>query len=177
MNHQPFRDWLFTDENLSEAQTQALQNHLSSCESCSQLVSSWKEIETTFRKFPQVEPASGFALRWRVHLAEYQSTQKSRTGWLTIGVTALIVICLSVLLITQLFTLLHEPGPYLAMWLNNLVSLASVYYLLHNLVLSNSWSIPLYTIAGMFFVIGFTSFMSVLWLTAYRKLSLARRVA
>jgi hypothetical protein len=177
MNHQPFRDWLLTDENLSDAQTQALQNHLSSCESCSQLVSSWKEIETTFRKFPQVEPASGFALRWQAHLDEYQSTRKARMGWLTIGATGLIVICLLVLLITQLFSILHAPGPYLAIWLNNLVSLAGVYYLLHNLVLSNSWSFPLYTIVGMFLVVGFTSFMSVLWLTAYRKLSLARRVA
>ena len=37
MNHQPFRDWLLSDEQLSTEQTQALQDHLSSCETCSQM--------------------------------------------------------------------------------------------------------------------------------------------
>jgi hypothetical protein len=176
MNHQPFREWLLSDEQLSTEQTQALQAHLSSCESCSQVESAWKEVELAIRKTPQVEPASGFTLRWQEQLVEYQSHHQSRSGWLTIGATALIATGLSVLMITQLWALIQAPGPYLAVWLNRLVSVISVYYILQNLVRSTTWSIPVYTFIGMFFLVGIISFMSVLWLTAYRKFSLARRV-
>jgi hypothetical protein len=177
MNHQPFRDWLLADEQLSTEQTQALQDHLSSCESCNQMVSAWKEVELAIRKNPQVEPASGFTLRWQEHLVEYQSHQLSRKGWLTISATALIAACLSVLLITQLWSLIQAPGPYLSVWLNRLVSVITIYYLVQNMIHSSSWSVPIYTFIGMFFLVGIISFMSVLWLSAVRKFSLARRVA
>jgi hypothetical protein len=176
MNHQPYRDWLLSDEYLSAAQTQALQEHLSSCESCSQIETSWKEVEFAIRKYPPVAPALGFTFRWQEHLAQYQSHQQSRTSWLTIGGTALLSTCLLLLLITQLWSLIQAPGPYLALWLNRLVSAISVYYLFQNMVRSYSWSIPIYTFVGMFFLVGIISFMSVLWLSAYRKFSLARRV-
>jgi hypothetical protein len=176
MNHQPFREWLLSDEQLTTEQTQALQAHLSSCESCSQMESTWKEVELAIRKNPQVEPASGFTLRWQEYLVEYQSHQQSRKGWLTIGATAIIATCLLALLITQLWSLSQAPGPYMVVWLNRLVSVISVYYLLQNVVGSNSWSIPIYTFIGLFFLVGIISFMSVLWLSAYRKFSLARRV-
>lgn len=177
MNHQPFRDWLLSDENLTTAQTQSLQEHLSSCESCSQIESSWKEVEMAIRKFPQVEPASGFTFRWQEHLAEYHSRQQSRKSWLTIGATALIATFLLVILVVLIWSLIQAPGAYLQIWLNRLVSLVSVYYLLQNMISSYSWPIPIYTFIGMFFLVGCISFMSVLWLTAYRKFSLARRVA
>ena len=176
MNHQPFREWLLTDEKLSIDQTQALQDHLSSCESCSQMESAWKEVELAIRKAPQVEPESGFTLRWQDHLVEYQSNQQSHRGWLTITATTIIASGLLVLMVTQLWSLIQEPGAYLTVWLNRLVGVISVYYMLRNIVSAGSWSIPLYTFFGMFFLLGIISFMSVLWLTAYRKLSLARRV-
>jgi hypothetical protein len=177
MNHQPFRDWLLSDDQLSIEQAQALQDHLSSCEACSQMESAWKEVEGVIRKNPQIEPASGFTLRWQEHLVEYQSHQQSRRSWLTIGATAFIATGLLVLLVTQLWSLIQAPGPYLAVWLNRLVSVISIYYLLQNIVSSSSWSFMVYTFIGMFFLVGIISFMSVLWLTAYRKFSLARRVA
>jgi hypothetical protein len=177
MNHQPFRDWLLSDDHLSAVQIKELQNHLDTCESCSHIESSWKEVELALRKSSQVEPASGFTVRWQEHLAEYQLHQQSRNSWLTIMVTALIATSLLVLLITQIWSLIQAPGPYLEIWLNRLVGVISVYFLLHNMINSYFWSIPIYTFVGMFFVVGFISFMSVLWLTAYRKFSLARRVA
>jgi hypothetical protein len=177
MNHQPFREWLLSDEQLSYEQSQALKDHLSSCETCSQMESAWNEVELTIRKFPPVEPSSGFTLRWQEHLVEYQYHQQSRKGWLSISATAFIATCLLVLLITQLWSLIQAPGPFIVIWLNRLVSVISIYYLLQNIVSSNSWYIPAFTFVGMFFLIGFISFMSVVWLIAYRKFSLARRVA
>ncbi len=176
MNHQPFREWLLSEEPLSTDQSLALQDHLSICEVCSQVESALKEVEFAIRKVPQTEPASGFTLRWQEHLAEYQSRQRSRWGWVSIAATTLIATGLIILMITQLWSLIESPGPFLALWLDRLVSIASVYYLLRNIAGAYTWSTSLYTFLGMFFLAGIISFMSVLWLTAYRKFSLARRV-
>lgn len=175
MNHQPFKELLGSEETLSAEQNQALQDHLSACDSCKQVETALREVEFAIRKIPQVEPASGFTARWQEHLVEYQSHQQSRWGWVSIAATTLIATGLLVLLISQLWSLIEAPGPYLAMWLNRLVGLASLYYMIRNVASSFSWSIPLYTFLGMFFLVGIISFMSVLWLTAYRKFSLTRR--
>ena len=61
MDHQPFRNWLLSEEQLSAEQNQSLQEHLASCESCSQFKSSWKELDLFIPKFSsQVAPECGF---------------------------------------------------------------------------------------------------------------------
>jgi len=177
MNHQPYRDWLLSEEQLSVEQSLVLQEHLRTCESCSQIESAWKELEGVIqRSARQVEPASGFTERWQARLAEHQYHQQKLRGWLTIGVTSLIVTSLLVLLITQLWSLIQAPGPYLAEWLNRVVGVISIYYTIQNLVSPYSWQIPVFTFIAMFFLVGIISFMSVLWLATYRKFSMVRRV-
>jgi hypothetical protein len=176
MNHQPYRDWLLSEQDLSNEQLQALQDHLRSCESCGQIESSWMELEMVLQKsLDQVEPASGFTERWQAHLADYQYHQQKRSGWLTISATALIVTSLLVLLIAQLWSLLQSPGLYLAEWINRVIGVISIYYTIQNLVSPYSWQIPVYTFITIFFLVGVISFMSVLWLATYRKFSMARR--
>lgn len=175
MNHQPFREWLVSEESLSTEQSQALQDHLSTCDSCSQVESALKEVELAIRKVPQVEPALGFRMRWQEHLSEYQSHRQSRLGWISIAATVLIATGLLVVLATQLWSLIEAPGPFLAVWLDRLVGIAAMYYLLRDVASSFTWSTSFYTFIGMFFLMGIISFMSVLWLVAYRKFSLARR--
>lgn len=176
MNHQPYRDWLLSEEQISDEQSQALHDHLQTCESCSQIDSAWVELEAAIKKsVTQVEPASGFTERWQAHLAEYQSRQQKRKGWLIISLTTLIVTALLVLLITQLWSLIQAPGPYLAEWLNRVVGVVSIYYTIQNLVSPYSWQVPVFTFIAMFFLVGIISFMSVLWLATYRKFSMVRR--
>jgi hypothetical protein len=176
MNHQPFRNWLLSEEELSAEQTQSLQEHLATCESCAQIKSSVKELDVLFDNTPQVSPTPGFAQRWQSHLIEYQAFQQRRRGWITIGATALIAIVLLAILVTQVWQLIQAPGPYIIVWLDRLISVISVYFLVQNVIGSISWSTPLFTFITMFFLLGMVSFMSVLWLAAYKKISLARRV-
>jgi len=56
------------------------------------------------------------------------------------------------------------------------ISVLSIYFLIHGAIGSISWSTTLITFIALFFLVGTVSFMSVLWLTAYKKFSLARRV-
>jgi hypothetical protein len=176
MNHQPFRDWLLSEDELSSDQSDLLQEHLKSCDSCSEIESAWLEVESACRKIPQVAPASGFTDRWQLRLAEYQNRKQKYHGWLTFGLTVLIVTSLSVILVTQFWSLLQAPGPYLAAWFSRFVDLISIYFSLQNRINPFYWDIPVYTFVGMFFLVGIASFMSVLWLAAYRKLSFVRRI-
>jgi hypothetical protein len=175
MNHQHFRDWLLSEEKLSADQIQQMQEHLQSCESCSQTEVAWLEVESAFRKVSRVQPAPGFTNRWQTHLAEYKVHKQKRTGWVTIGFIVVIIISLLGLLITQLWSLLQAPGPYLAEWFTRIFNLVAIYLTLQDMFRSVSGTVPLY-IGGMFFLVGIVSFMSVLWLATYRKLSLARRI-
>jgi len=175
MNHQPFRDWLLSEEKLSASQILQMQEHLQSCESCRQTEEAWLEVESAFQKIPQVLPVPGFTDRWQTHLTEYKKHKQKRAGWITIGFTVVIIISLLGLLITQLWSLIQAPGPYLVEWFTRIFSLVTIYLTLQDMFRSISGTIPLY-IGGIFFLLGIVSFMSVLWLATYRKLSLARRI-
>jgi multidrug efflux pump subunit AcrB len=174
MNHQPFRDWLLSEEQPSIEQSKALQDHLQTCDSCSQIESAWKELEPVILTSPQLEPAPGFTRRWLVTLDKYQSRQQSRRAWVTIGVTAVMVTSFLALLLGQLYSMLQTPESYLVVWLNRMVDVISIYYAIGNLS-SFSGSIPVYGFIGLVLLVGIISFMSVLWLTAYRVFSMSRR--
>jgi hypothetical protein len=176
MNHQPFRDWLLTDEKLSADQVHELQVHINSCASCKQIGSAWQEVESTLHKAPQVQPEPGFINRWQAHLAEYIERKQKRRGWMMIGLTSIIIIALLGIVSNQLWSLLQTPGPFLVVWFTRILSLVTIYYTLQDLLSSFTGSISLITLTAVFFLVGFASFMSVLWLATYRKLSYARRI-
>ena len=127
-------------------------------------------------KAPQVQPASGFTIRWQAHLAEYLERKQKRRGWMMIGLTTIIIFALLGMVTSQLWLLLQTPGPFLVVWFTRILNLVTIYYTLQDLLSSFTGSIPLMTLMSVFFLVGFTSFMSVLWLATYRKLSYARRI-
>ena len=175
MDHQPFKDWMFAREELSPDQARTLQEHLQACESCRQSESAWSEVELSFRRVPLVMPAPGFTTRWLSLKAQHQARLQKRKGWISIGFTVLIVASLVILLGVQIWSLVQAPGPYLAEWMNHLVGLIAIYFRFQDIFSSYTPGITLYTFLGLFLLTGIVSFMSVLWLATYRKLSMARR--
>lgn len=175
MNHQPFRGWLLSEDELTVEQARALQEHLRSCEACSQIESSWNQLEAVISRSIQFEPAPGFVARWQVRLVERQRYLQKQRSWYTIGATALIVISLGIILALQLWSLVEAPGPYMAAVFDRLVGVLSIYFTLRNFTSFYSLPGPLYTLVGLVLFSGLVSFMSVLWLATYRKFSMARR--
>lgn len=176
MNHQPFRDWLLSDRALSTDQSQLLQDHLQTCGACREVEVAWTEVESAIHKTRQVMPNPGFTSRWQSHLAEYQDRIQKRKGWISIGIIIPIVVLLLGVSAAQIWRLVQAPGPYLAAWFTRIVDLLSIYFSIQNFLNPVHWDLPIYTFIAMFFLTGFISFMSVLWLTAYRKFSMARRI-
>ena len=175
MNHQPFRSWLLSADELSTEQAQALKAHLQTCDSCRLVESSWKELEAVIDRSAQLEPVSGFVERWQVRLVEHQYHQQKLRGWYTIGATSLVVISLLVLVVLQLWSLIQAPDVFLAAWFNRLMGVLSIFFTLRNLAGLFSLPGPVYTLAGIVLLSGIISFMSVFWLATYRRFSMARR--
>jgi hypothetical protein len=177
MNHHPFREWLVMGEELSNEQNMALKQHLLDCESCREIQSSWKELEVEILRAPQVEPPAGFVVRWQANMVLHQQVLQRRKGWITIGATAMVVISLLVLLVIQIWSLLQAPDTFLATSFERLMAVLSIFFSFQNLAHSFYLPGPVYTLVGIVLLLGLISFMSVLWLATYRKISMSRREA
>ena len=176
MNHQPFRGWLLSEQELTIEQAKALKEHLSACDACCQIETSWKELELAIKRSPELEPAPGFVDRWQAHLVNHQMVQQKRKGWYTIGATSLITTSLLTLVVIQVWSLIQSPSAHLAAWFDRLVGLVAIFFTIQNIVSAYSLPSPVYTLVGGVFLLGMISFMSVLWLATYRRISMVRRV-
>jgi hypothetical protein len=82
MNHQPFENWLLSEDPLSEEDERAMQNHLVDCDQCNRLEDSWMEVASLFSEVPDFEPAPGFVNRWQINLkADRAATKAMQQRW------------------------------------------------------------------------------------------------
>jgi hypothetical protein len=82
MNHQPFENWLFSEEPLPKDDKRALRDHLVDCDRCSELEDAWLDVANLFAEVPEVEPAPGFVNRWQATLEADQAAIKAmRQRW------------------------------------------------------------------------------------------------
>lgn len=86
MSHQPFENWILTDEPLEPDQQQALETHLEGCEDCNTISNAWMEISETIAISQTPEPAPGFTQRWHNRLALRENQRQQQKMWmLTLG--------------------------------------------------------------------------------------------
>jgi hypothetical protein len=82
MNHQPFENWLLSEEPLSEDDERIMREHLLNCDQCRELEDSWLDIANLFADIPEVEPSPGFVNRWQATLESDQAAIKAmRQRW------------------------------------------------------------------------------------------------
>jgi hypothetical protein len=92
MNHQPFENWLFSEDPLSEEDERTLQDHLIDCDQCNSLEESWMEVASLFSEVPAVEPMPGFINRWQANLeadrAAIKAMQQRWQSWIVLVLIA-----------------------------------------------------------------------------------------
>ncbi len=82
MNHQPFENWLLSEDPLPEDDERALLDHLVNCDQCNELEASWLDVANLFVNIPDVPPAPGFVNRWQATLEADQAAIKvMRQRW------------------------------------------------------------------------------------------------
>ncbi|MDT8381216.1 MAG: zf-HC2 domain-containing protein [Brevefilum sp.] len=81
MSHQPFENWLFSDETIDPEDSEALEEHLKQCEQCLELSTALDQVFETISTAKTPEPSPGFTQRWYQNLAVYREKQQERRIW------------------------------------------------------------------------------------------------
>jgi hypothetical protein len=81
MNHQPFEEWIINDIKLNQEQERGLAEHLTTCQSCSQLAQSWQAVQQLMEVTSRKIPNPGFTKRWQAQLANKRVRQQRRLAW------------------------------------------------------------------------------------------------
>jgi hypothetical protein len=163
MDHQPFEEWLLTEETLTPQQKRQLTAHLQSCRSCSALA----EVDLAFRSVRQVEPAAGFVDRFQVRLVERKQALRRRNALGFILLALSVVGLLAALVWPVLRVAVESPVDLLTSWLSALFGFwASLQALLHagsvlfrvapGFVPIYIWAILLFGLAGWSLVWAFS---------------------
>jgi hypothetical protein len=183
MNHQPFENWLLSEEPLPEDGERALREHLAACNQCSEIEDAWLDVANLFAEIPEIEPAPGFVNRWQANLeTDRAATKAMRQRWQSWIVLVLIANGAALALIltgVQLFRTYTSLSDFVLSW---------VYRAATAIVLANGFQnafITLFrTIPGLIptaWWIGIAITLSVstlLWIVSMAKLtSLPRRIS
>ncbi len=171
MNHQPFENWLLSEEVLTPEQSKMLREHLWTCESCQHIDQSWAGVRQLMRKAEPVAPAPGFTLRWHDRLAEERRKKHQRQSWLLLGVTGGLALALCLVWLYQMLNLVGTPQQWLML---GIYQLSSLYFLWESSADTlSSFLRPLFgVIPFMLWIlaIGVVSIFGVLWIVAYQKI-------
>jgi len=128
MDHRPFEDWLLEDKALTADEKRLLNTHLRDCPSCTSLA----EVDLALKSVRVVEPAAGFAERFRVRLEARKRILRQRNFW---GFFVLVACALNLLALVAwplIEHLVHAPVDALTAWLSSILSFwASLQALLH----------------------------------------------
>ena len=79
---------LFSDEELSAKQKEALAEALTGSPSLAQLTSAWKELQGKFEVVETVSPAPGFVSRWQRYRIRREAEMQRKQVWITLSALA-----------------------------------------------------------------------------------------
>jgi anti-sigma factor RsiW len=178
MNHKPAIDWLFEDpDELSQIQSNELQEHLADCVSCQDLAESYRQLATALKKSEQVGPEAGFASRWQVRLQSSRAKAHRRQIMATLAFVSCGTLVLIGLLVSIAWPWLRSPDLLLWTWIYQLITLFTYVNALREVVVPAIWEIAdLMPLAAWVFGFGLLSEMAVLWVVSYRLLTNPRRI-
>jgi len=175
--HQPFEDWLVSERPLSPYQEQALREHLNACEACHDLKISLQGLDRLFKAAPQARPKPDFTTRWLARQSAERMARQRRQAWTLFGIVLVNALALLSLLGSQVAAVLNSPTQVLlirAYFVSVAVALADLVTSLFVPGRALPFGLP---VVGLMLFTGVASFVSVLWLVAYRQLtSNTRRV-
>lgn len=175
--HLPFDEWLLSEHSISDYQQQALNEHLQSCEDCRQLKNAWGGVQSMFHAAPQVAPVPGFTSRWMQRQASENLQRQRKQAWIVLSIVSVNALVLFILIALQISSLANSPTNWLllkAYFLSRIYTVIDFGQSFFGAISQVAFAFPL---IGLFFLVGFATFLSVLWFVVYRQLtSQTRRI-
>ena len=180
MNHQPFENWLLSEETLSPEEVSALEEHIESCQHCREIQDAWVGILDLFQEVPAVEPAQGFVNRWQDRLAIDQQVETSvKHRWQSMIMLILIVHAIAglvFLLGTQFLTTFNSPLSLLLSGVYRLASFVAMFNAVQNFFLTLFRTITSVVPAGIWAFLGIGLVGSVAtWIISISSLAVLPR--
>ena len=176
--HQPFREWLNSDNPLPPEQAQALQNHLQGCDDCRQYEEAWQQVKQSFQIAGIVQPAAGFGARWQLRLAEQKRLLHRRQSLFLLLLMGGVSFSLLFLVLSgQMADLAHSPNQFLLILIYRLISTVFALKEFGDIVVG--FTKPFMSVLAVPFLVGLVgvcSFLSVLWAAVFRRITSSRRV-
>jgi len=174
MNHKLFENWILNETDLTENQSEELQEHLKICPACRHIENGWQASKNLMYQSTPKTPAPGFKTRWLILAEKKHQIKKVRRYRLTI---------FSLVLITFAASLVYmiASGSFFHMLANGFTSLSRlIFSITDGLSLLGYWlgrmpiAIPLSI--GFFFLGLVNAFMMAgiftLWNLKQRKLQI-----
>ena len=176
LNHQPFKDWLFSEEPLDPQDAILLQEHLRACEECKRQHLAWNGAQHSIRNAGQVAPAPGFVNRWQVRLAAQRLQKQHKLAWVFFFVAAGLAILTLAILGWQVLDVLRTPQNLLLVLFLRVAGIVTLLNSIGDYMSVFRALVPSFPVVVLIFFTGFTSMISVLWLAIYRRLRTVRRI-
>jgi len=178
MNHKPAMDWLFDEPTeLSQNQSQILQEHLAGCDSCQTLAESYRQVEYALHRSGQIGPEAGFTARWQERLQV--SRQKAHRRQIVVSLALVLggALALVGLLVYMAWPWLRSPNLLVWTWIYQWIMLLTYANSVREAVSPFARDVAGLT-PWFAWVIGFgiISEMAVLWVVSYKLLTNPRRV-
>lgn len=177
MNHQPYEDWLISEDPILPEQNCELQDHLRNCDSCRQLSEFWLDIQTLLHVPQQVRPHAGFSARWLTRFEEQERKNKQRQSWIMLILTGGVAVFLLLMMGVNIITSVDQPLQLLLIGTNKLIEWLTVIKAI-NEVLSALVELVSFMIPPVWWVLlaGMISLLCLLWFYSLRQLIQPRRI-
>jgi hypothetical protein len=176
LNHQPFRDWLFSEEPLDAQDTLLLQEHLRTCEECQRQRQAWNGALHFIQNTREVSPAEGFLNRWQERLTAQRLRRQHKLAWVFFGAAAGLALITLTILGWQVFEALRAPQNLLLFLFLRVASFITIVDSISDYLSIFRALLPSLPVVGLVLFVGFISMISVLWLATYKRLSAVRRI-
>ena len=183
MNHQPFDNWLLSDEPLAEHDERALRKHLEDCSKCRELEDSWLEVANLFTEIPDIEPSPGFMNRWQATLEADRIALKVMhqrwQSWILLVLIANGAALALILMGVQLFSSYDSVTEWVLSWIYKAATAIMLANGFRNAFVTLFRTVPQLIPTGWWVGIAVTlSLSTILWIFSMSKLlSLPRRTS
>jgi predicted anti-sigma-YlaC factor YlaD len=180
MDHQPFENWILSEEPLSPENTGELETHLEKCDHCRELQNAWSGVIDLFQEVPEVEPLPGFVNRWQERLAVEKHIELFvRQRWQSMIMLILlgnVIAGLVFFLGTEFLTNYDTPLSLVMSGVYRFVSLVTTISAIQNIFLTLFRTITSVVPAGIWAILGMGLIGSgAIWIISIKTLSVLPR--
>ena len=181
MGHQPFENWLLSEEPLTPDQVQVLQAHMKTCGVCRQLSVDWAAVKQLFGSAAALTPAPGFSTRWLARQALENVHEKRRKH---LGqsirfflINAVSAVTLFILIAFQLYRSFDTPLDVFLVGVDQFKSILHFFKAIQEILLAVFRVMAsLIPSEGWIFMVVLVGLMSLAWIATLRRLMIPRRI-